>query len=465
MSPRQHRTHDLIFIVAIRHVCSTLALLAITTALRAEQPSSPRAKYNFLPLIAAAAETAAAEAETAPASRTASIADLGAAGDGKTLNTGPIQSAINQLAAKGGGTLVIPKGVFLSGAIFLKPGVNLHLDEGAVLKGSTDRKDYPKTKTRIEGHFEEWLPALLNADRADHLRISGSGTLDGSGQIFWRAFWDARKKDPQVTNLAVERPRLALIQNSEDVRISGIRFKDSGFWNLHLYRCKNVVVENVRFEVPNGVKCPSTDGTDIDSSQNVTIRGCTYRVNDDCVALKGSKGPFALDDKDSPPVEHIRVSDCTFERGYGALTLGSEATIVRDVVVENCKVVGSVILAKLKFRPDTPQHYEDIHYRNITLDGTGTILDGQPWKQFFDLKGQPPPKSVVRNVTLSNIKGRFGSFGTLQGNPGQTEISDITLENIDVHLKHEKLHAVKVKNLKIENVKVNGKPFSLKDAE
>ena len=403
-------------------------------------------------LISAAAET--------PANRI-SVSDYGAVGDGITLNTGQIQSAIDLLASKGGGTLVIPKGVFLSGAIFLKPGVNLQIDAGAVLKGSTDTKDFPKIKTRIEGHFEVWLPALVNADKADHLRISGSGTLDGNGAPYWKAFWERRKVDPKTTNLAVERPRLALIQNSEDVQISGITFKDSAFWNLHLYHCKNVVLENVKFEVPNGVKCPSTDGTDIDSCQQVAIRGCTYRVDDDCIALKGSKGPLALDDNDSPPVENIRVSGCTFERGNGVVTLGSEATIVRDVLVEHCKLTGPVNLAVLKLRPDTPQHYEDIHFRDITLDSTGAILNVQPWKQFFDLKGQPPPKSIVRNVTLSNVKGSHGSFGTLQGNPGQTEISDITLENIDVQLKSEKLKSADVKNFKIEHVIVNGKPFSL----
>ena len=414
-----------------------------------------------MPLIGAVAETEAVK----PATARISIADFKAVGDGTMLNTGHIQSAIDQLAAKGGGTLVIPKGNFLSGAIFLKPGVNRHLEEGAVLKGSTDTKDFPKMKTRIEGHFEEWLPALINADKADHLRIGGSGTLDGNGAPFWQEFWDRRKVDPKTTNLAVERPRLALIQNSEDVQISGITFLNSAFWNLHLYRCNNVVVENARFEVPDGVRCPSTDGTDLDSCQNVTIRGCTYRVDDDCVCLKGSKGPFALDDKDSPPVEHIRVSDCTFERGNGVVTLGSEATIVRDVVVENCKVIGPVHLLVLKLRPDTPQHYEDIHYRDITLDSTGTILNGQPWKQFFDLKGQPPPKSIVRNVTLSNLKGSCGSFGTLQGNSGQTEISNIALENFDMQIKNEKFKTAGVKNLKIENVTVNGKPYSLPPAE
>ncbi len=396
----------------------------------------------------------------------ASVADFGAVGDGKTLNTARLQSVIDQLAAQGGGTLVVPKGVFLTGALFLKSGVNLHLDAGAVLKGSTDRKDYPKTRTRVEGHFEEWLPALVNADGVDHLRITGPGTLDGNGAPFWEDFWARRKENPKTTNLDVERPRLAHISNSEDVRIGGVTFKDSGFWNLHLYRCRNVVVENVRFQVPDGVRCPSTDGTDIDSCQDVTIRGCTYRVDDDCIAVKGSKGPLAMGDKDSPPVEHIRVTGCTFERGHGVVTLGSEATVVRDVVVENIKVVGPINLVRLKLRPDTPQRYEDIHYRDITLDSNaGAIMAVLPWTQFFDLKGQPPPKSVVRNVTLSNVRGTYGSFGSLQGNPGQTEISDITLENIDVRLTNEKLNAVDVKNLKVEKVNVNGKPFSLKPAE
>ncbi len=402
----------------------------------------------------------------AASEKRASIADFGAVGDGRTLNTERIQSAIDQLASKGGGTLVVPRGVFLTGAIFLKPGVNLQLDEGAVLKGSTDRKDYPKRETRVEGHFEVWLPALVNADRVDHLRINGPGTLDGSGAPFWEDFWARRKQNPKTTNLDVERPRLVLIQNSEDVRVSGVTFKDSGFWNLHLYRCRNVLVENVRFQVPDGVRCPSTDGTDIDSCQNVTIRGCTYRVDDDCIALKGSKGPLALADKDSPPVEHIRVENCTFERGHGVVTLGSEATLVRDVEVKNIRVVGPINLVRLKLRPDTPQRYEDIHYRDITLDSAaGAIMAVLPWTQFFDLKGQPPPKSVVRDVTLSNVRGSYGAFGTLQGNPGQTDISDITLENIDVRLKDGELKAADVRNLRLRKVSVNGKPFSLKPAE
>jgi polygalacturonase len=416
----------------------------------------------LFPLLGACPTNANSETKSdAKPVNQATITAFGAVGDGTTLNTTHIQSAIDQLAGKDGGTVVIPKGEFLTGAIFLKPGVNLRLDEGAVIRGSTNKTDYPKTKTRVEGHFEEWLPALINADHCDHLRISGPGTLDGNGRGFYTEFWAARRANPRVTNLAVERPRLMLIQNSEDVQISGVTFKNSGFWNLHLYRCKNTTVENVRFEVPDGIKCPSTDGTDIDSCQYITIRGCSYRVDDDCVCLKGSKGPFAPDDKDSPPVEHIRVEDCTFERGGGVVTLGSEATIVRDVVVENCRVTGPVNVAVLKLRPDTPQHYEDIHYRNITLSGTTrSILNVAPWRQFFDLKGQQPPHSIVKNVTLSNIKGSFGSFGQIQGTAGQTEISDITLEDIDVQLQNDHFDASWIKNFNARNVKVNGKAFS-----
>jgi alpha-L-rhamnosidase len=324
-------------------------------------------------------------------------------------------------------------------------------------------------RTRVEGQFVDWIPALVNADRCDHLSIAGSGTLDGSGPVFYTEFWNARQRDPKVTNLAVERPRLVFIQDSSDVHVEGIHFKDSGFWNLHLYRCKGVVVENVHFEAPYGErpKCgPSTDGMDVDSSQNVTVRGCFFAVNDDCVCLKGTKGPFALEDKLSPPTEHIHVIDCTFKAGQGVVTLGSEATLIRDVVVENCRVTGKMPLVRLKLRPDTPQHYEDIHYKDITLADSDDvfkddIFDVAPWTQFFDLKGQPPPKSIVRNVTLSDIKGSFGSFGEIQGNKDQSEISDITLTNVDVQLKNDKFDSAYVKNFKVVNVTVNGKPFLL----
>ncbi|MES2921787.1 MAG: glycosyl hydrolase family 28 protein [Verrucomicrobiota bacterium] len=384
------------------------------------------------------------------------ISEHGAVGDGMTLNSKAIQAAIDACAQSGGGTLVIPKGVFVSGALFLKPGVNIRFLEGAVLKGSTDINDYPKANTRIEGHFEPWRAALLNGDKVDQLRITGPGTLDGSGAPFWRDFYQRRDANPKTTNLDVERPRLTFIQNSEDVQVSGVNFKDSGFWNLHLYRCRNVLVESCRFEALHGTKpnnAPSSDGIDVDSSQDVTISKCFFSVGDDCIALKGSKGPFAMQDKDSPPVERIRIVDCEFEAGGGIVTAGSEATIVRDVTVERCKTTKPTVL-RLKLRPDTPQHYENIHLRDITVEGEGAIFKVLPWKQYFDLKGQSPPKSVVRNITITNVKGSFGSFGEITGN-SQTEISGIVLKDVHVKLKSTKFEPRGVEGLKFENVVVN----------
>ncbi|HEY0944693.1 MAG TPA: glycosyl hydrolase family 28-related protein, partial [Opitutaceae bacterium] len=118
-----------------------------------------------------------------------SITAFGAVGDGRTLNTEAIQKTIDATAAAGGGVVEIPAGTFRSGSIFLKQGVELFLAEGAVLLGSNRLEDYPKRETRIEGHFEPWRMALVNAERLEHVRLRGRGKLDGNGILFWAAFW------------------------------------------------------------------------------------------------------------------------------------------------------------------------------------------------------------------------------------------------------------------------------------
>ncbi|MGA2581876.1 MAG: glycosyl hydrolase family 28 protein [Tepidisphaeraceae bacterium] len=397
-----------------------------------------------------------------PSDKRSSISDFGAVGDGKTINTAAIQKCIDALAQNSGGTVVVPEGTFLSGAIFLKPGVNLHVAKSGVLKGSENTGDYPTMNTRIEGHFEPWLPALVNADGVDHLHIGGEGTLDGSGQVFYDAFYAARDVNRNVTNLATPRPRLMFISNSRDVQVSGLKFLNSGFWNLHLYRCQNVLVDGLNIEAPE--RSPSTDGIDVDSCQQVTIQNCMIANNDDCIALKGSKGPLAMDDKDSPPVEHIRVVGCTFLRGQSFVTCGSEATIVRDVTIENCKAgpdaSKAMLVLRLKLRTDTPQLYEDFHIRDLQLQGSGTILTMAPWAQFFDLKGHPQPCRTVRNITISIITGAFGSLANISPNRGDI-VENVTLENINVNLQSARPMIVNgVTNLTVKNVRINGKDYN-----
>ena len=390
------------------------------------------------------------------AAKQLSVVTAGAIGDGLTLNTVAIQKAIDSLATNGGGTLVIPKGEFLSGAIYLKPGVNLRLNPGAVLKGSTNIADYPEQMTRIEGHFEVWIPALLNASNVDHLRITGEGTIAGGGQPFWDEFWKARMANRLVTNLAVKRPRNIYIQDSKDVQVSGISLRESGFWNIHLFRCTDVLVKNVDIRTP--LRSPSTDGIDVDACQKVAIKGCYISVDDDNIGLKGNKGTFALDDKTVPPVEHIRISGCTFGLGNSALTLGSENTRVRDVVIEDCKLTGTNknCVLKLKLRPDTEQHYENITARNITVQNPNVqLVSIQGWTQFFDLQGKPAPSQWVSNVTLANITGTLHDFGRVDG-PAKSTVDNLTFKNINIALTNPAVVTRSVKNLKFTKVKING---------
>jgi alpha-L-rhamnosidase len=393
------------------------------------------------------------------------VTDFGAVAGGTGLNTAAIQTAIDAAAAAGGGTVVIPAGVFRSGSVFLKQGVALHLAEGAVLQGSENIGDYPKRMTRIEGHFEPWSMALVNAQELAQVRISGPGRLDGGGPVYWRAFWARRQENPQCTNLEVERPRLVLVDRCTDVRITNIALQDSGFWNIHLYRCRDVLVEDVRITNPSardGLRAPSTDGIDIDSSQRVTVRKCYISTGDDDIVLKGSKGPRADRDADSPPVEDILVEDCEIGDGNGLITCGSEATVVRRVTARRCLMSGRATVLTLKLRPDTPQHYEDILVEDITLRGAGRLLNVAPWMQFFDLQGQPAPARTVNHVTLRRIAGSYRSLGVLRGNPGDT-LRDITLEDIDVKLTEEKFTPGPAERLVLKNVRVNGRAMAAPD--
>ena len=396
------------------------------------------------------------------------ITDYGAVADGKTLNTAFIQKAIDTAAAAGGGVLEIPKGTFLSGSIFLKQGVDLYLDEGAVLGASTNIEDFPKQMTRIEGHFEPWRLALVNVWNMSHVRIGGPGQLNGNGAPFWADFYARRAANPATTNLDVQRARLMFVDHCDDVRIEDISFQDSQFWNLHLFHSHDVLVSHVRINAASaltGGRSPSTDGIDVDSCQNITIQSCQISNNDDDIAIKGSKGPHADLLADNPPDENILIQNCTIGDGNGLLTCGSEATIVRNVLVRNCSIYGSAKMLTLKLRPDTPQHYSNITVENITLSGTGSMINVAPWTQFFDLQGQPGPARSIDHVVVRNIKGSFGSFGSIRGNVANPargtlgdSISDFTIEDVNVTLRNGGFTRGEVANFGFNNVVVNGQP-------
>jgi len=390
--------------------------------------------------------------------------DFGARGDGITLDTRALQAAIDAAALKRATLRLLP-GTYLTGALFLKSGMTLQLDRGATLLGSRDLADYPRLPTRVAGIEMRWPAALVNIYSEHDVSLVGEGCIDGDGWVFWDSYWRLRAAyEPRglrwASDYDAERPRLVQVFESARVNIGqGLQLRRSGFWTLHLCYSEDVTVDGVTIRNNDGdARGPSTDGIDIDSSQNVTVRKCYISTNDDNIALKGSKGPHADQDVDSPPVENILVEDTEIGEGNGLITCGSEATVVRNVTARNCVMSGSATMLTLKLRPDTPQHYERITLDGIKLTGNGRLLNVAPWLQFFDLKGQPPPARRVNDIVLRNITGRYRSWGALSGNAGDV-LQDITLENVDVQLAEERFRLGPVENLVLKNVKVNGRDF------
>jgi polygalacturonase len=214
--------------------------------------------------------------------------------DSTLIQTAAIQKVIDLAADKGGGVIVIPKGVFSSGALFFKPKTHLHVSANAVLKGSDSITDYPIMPSRMEGQNLDYFPALVNAYGVDGFSISGKGTINGNGLKYWVAFWERRKQNPKCTNLEVSRPRLVFIWNSNNVQLQDVKLINSGFWTSHFYKCTNVKLLDLYIYSPHvGVKAPSTDAVDIDACSNFLVKGCFMSVNDDAIALKGGKGPIS----------------------------------------------------------------------------------------------------------------------------------------------------------------------------
>lgn len=334
-----------------------------------------------------------------------------------------LQKRIDDLAARGGGTLVLKPGRYESGALFFKPGVNLHLEEGSVLVGRDDADSYPKRITRIEGETCEYYPALVNADCCDGFRITGSGTIDGHGANTWEEFWrkwmEARSCGKDFPNKALMRPRILYVSNSRDVEVSGVTLKNSKFWTAHFYNCGNVRVRDCKIvaEVLKGLdgnelKGPSTDAVDVDKCRDVCISNCLISVNDDGVAIKGGKGNWADDYVRHPengPSENILVTDCLFKAPtHSCLTLGSECPAATNIIMRNCRVEGVGMLLNLKMRIDTPQHYHGVLVEDCT-GNCDTAFSIKPWTQYAMTDRRIEElKSRVSDVVITNCLMRVG---------------------------------------------------------
>lgn len=387
------------------------------------------------------------------------ITNYGVQNDSTILQTERIQAVIDKAAQEGGGVICIPKGTFLSGSLFFRPRTHLYLEKGATLKGSDDISHFDVIDTRLEGQNLTYFAALVNVIGVDGFTLSGEGKINGNGLRFWKSFWLRRQVNPQCTNLEELRPRLIYIADSKDVQLSGVRLENSPFWTTHLYRCENVKLLNLSIFAPHSpVKAPSSDAIDIDVCKNVLVKGCYMSVNDDAIALKGGKGPWADQDKvNNGSNLNIIIEDCVWGFCHSALTCGSESIHNRNILVRRCRVEHAQRLLWLKMRPDTPQNYEYIQLEDITGSAIN-FLFAQPWTQFFDLKDRKDvPYSYSSHVTMRNIQLDCDVLFAVKKDETQYKLSDFLFENLKITArKSGEICKDYIHNLQIRNVTVNG---------
>lgn len=401
------------------------------------------------------------------------VTHYGVANDGR-LYTHEMQALIDKVADEGGGVIVVPEGTYMTGALYFKQGVHLHLCAGATLMGSNDPSDYPLAMTRIEGETCLYYPALINADSLDGFTISGKGTIDGNGLTFWKHFWERRVWNPRCTNKDEQRPRLIYVSHSKNVQIDGVRLQNAAFWTTHIHDCQNVKLTRLSiFSPEKPVKAPSTDAIDLDVVDNVLIKECTISVNDDGIALKGGKGPYAdhwrkhyegIDLKQFPETAgnggntNVLIEDCLYDFCHGCLTLGSESVFNHNIILRRAQVNRANNLLWLKMRPDTPQQYEYVTVEKVTGRGRNFLLVA-PWTQFYDLKGRKDiPPSRSEHITMRDITFDCDVFFNVKSQEEQYHLSNFTFSNLHIKAKNTELDPRLVENFTTSNVIAEKKP-------
>jgi polygalacturonase len=448
----------------MKRILSLLCLLVmLSTALQAKKKQQPVAPTWPDGTRMEAWFTDTTHVDVCQLGRQWLVTDYGVRGDDSlTVQTQALQRVIDQAAEQGGGVVVIPQGVFLSGALHFRQGTHLWLQQGARLKGSDRIADFPVCTTRIEGQTCKYFPALVNADGLDGFTILGPGTIDGNGRHYWQEFWIRREWNPQCTNKDAQRPRLVYISNSRNVTVQGVRTINSPFWTNHLYRCERVRYLDCFIYAPTkGVVikgsdkqygAPSSDAIDLDVCHDVLVHGCFMQVNDDAVVIKGGKGTWADQNPDNGPVYNVLVDNCVYGRVHGCLTVGSESIDDWNIVIRNIKFNNADRVLWLKMRPDTPQQYRLISVENVS--GTcGSFLVIRPWTQFYKPgERKDMPLSHCCDVTIRDIDVDSKNFFDV-GTSDKYELSNFTFENCRIKDKKGAFNPSLINGCKVENVK------------
>ncbi len=336
------------------------------------------------------------------------VRDFGAKADGQTLATQAIQAAIDKCAAAGGGTVYLPPGSFLSGTIYMKTGVTLHLDTGCTLLGSTSLNDYPPTVPAFRSYTDNYTDkSLIYGEKLERIAITGRGVLDGQGAAF---------KGPYKV-----RPYMIRFIECRDVAVEGVTIRNSPMWVQHYLACDDVRISGIM--VKSHVNA-NNDGIDIDSCRRVTITGCNIDSGDDAVVLKSCS---------ARPCQDVVVSGCVLRSTCNALKMGTESNGgFRNVVLTGCAIYDTR-LAGVALEIVDGGMMDRIVVSDLTMTGVGAPIFlrlGNRARPFQEGMATPGIGSM-KNITISNIEatGANPTGCAIAGLP-EARIENVTLSNI-----------------------------------
>jgi len=371
----------------------------------------------------------AAGLTTAAAAKDYNIEAFGAKSDTTMLSTTAIQAAIDACATAGGGRVVVPTGMFKTGTIVLRSNVNLHLEAGATLYGSTSLDDYrPMTTTYLSLRTQTSTIQLIYADNADHVTIDGYGTIDGRGAAFKKLTWN----DEGIT-----RPHLLRFIQSRDITVSGITLRNSGCWMQHYLACDRLRITGIKVFNRNNY---NNDALDIDGCHDVVVSDIMADSDDDAITLKSTSPRLC---------ENVAISNCVVSSHCNAIKLGTETNGgFRNISIRNCIVKPSADQSS-QFFGHTAKRGTSAVSLEITDGGSmenvavsGIVVEGTESPIFIRLGNRARPYAegravdhvgTIRGVTLSDISvtGAGPTGSSITGLPGHP-VEDITLTNITI---------------------------------
>jgi polygalacturonase len=348
--------------------------------------------------------------------KTIDATKTGVIGDSVTVNTIALQKAIDACSADGGGTIQFPVGHYVTGTIQLKDNVTLHLDENAVLLGSTNAADYRNVDPFMAGDGVPLGYALIVAEGANHVGIEGAGMIDGRG-----------KELKAAQSRYTVRPFLMRWLHCTNVTVKDVQLTNPGAWTLNFFQSRNATVEHVTIRTRN-TGLANNDGIDLDSCENVRIRDCDIDSGDDALCLK-TTSPL--------PCRDITASGCKLSTKCNAIKLGTESLgDFENISVANCQIRDTAMSGIALYCVDGGQMH-DVNIAGITMDGVTVPISirlGARLKT-FRAGDQPKPPGSLRDVTIKNVRVTGArQIGLLINGITNHPVENLTLENIQIQL-------------------------------